>query len=117
MNFVLFVLDSLTGQEKIVNRFFGSEKEAYQYCDTHDLIFSRVISEQEYQSLMMQKEQERIMRQQYPRYQQPQQPRTMITVQEQEPEKPPGIPRPPRPVFTIIRPHVINPSFVHRRKP
>jgi hypothetical protein len=117
MNFVLFVLDTLNGQEKIINRFFTSEQEANQFCVQNDLIFSRVLSEQEYQNLLLQKQQERLLRQQYRRYQQPQ-PQAITTIQEQEPEEPPVIPRPPKPIFNIINPLKINPKFVtvNRRK-
>jgi len=99
MNLVIFILDNLTGQEKIVNRFFTSEQEANQYCAENDLIFSRVISEQQYHNLLLQKQQERLLRQQYRGYQQPQQPRTMTTIQEAELEEQLRIPKPPKPVF------------------
>jgi hypothetical protein len=110
MNFALFVLDSLTGEEKIVNRFFTSEQEAQQYCVLNDLIFSRILSEQEYQNLILQKQHERLLKQQYRGYQQPQQPRTMITVNEEEPEEQPRIPSSPKPVM-IFAPNVRAPNF------
>jgi hypothetical protein len=110
MNYVIFILDNLTGQEKIVNRFFTSEQEAQQYCVLNDLIFSRILSEQEYQNLLLQKQQERLLRQQYRGYQQPQQPRTMTTIQGEESEEPQRIPSSPKPVM-LFAPNVRAPNF------
>ena len=119
MNFVLFVLDALTGQEKIINMFFISEEDARKYCTQNDLIFSRILSEQEYLILVQNHQNQRLMRQYYqrPQPQQIEQHQNVIHGEHEEPEPTPQ-PSPRRPVFVIINPLKIKPKFVtvNRRK-
>jgi hypothetical protein len=114
MNHVLFVLDSLTGQERIINKFFISEQEAHQYCADNDLIFSRTISDAEYFAIIQHQQNQQLLRQQRG-YQQQQYPRTITTIQEQEPEEPlqQRIPRPPKPVFPFVQYKPVHPPRIH----
>jgi hypothetical protein len=100
MSYVLFILDNLTGREQLVNRFFISEQEANRYCVENNLIFSRVISEKQYQVLVQNHQNQKLMKQFYqrPQPQQYQQNRTVIH-EEFEEEEIPQMRKPPKPVF------------------
>ena len=125
MNYILFISDSLTGEEKIVNRFFTSEQEAQQYCADNDLIFSRVLSEQQYQGMVQNYQNQKFLRQQYSRYPQPQQQyqneRMIHELEEPKESEPLPQQRPVKPVGIIFRPRFaqnlrFNPLFIGRRK-
>jgi hypothetical protein len=123
MNYVLIITNELNGQTEIVNRLFSSVQEAQQYANENHLILHKIISETEYQNLMVQYQQQRIQQRNQRPYQNPQPqnqsyPHERILIQEQESEEPEPIPqqRPPKPVFNIFKPHSISPMFVLRRK-
>ena len=118
MNYVLIITNELNGQTEIVNRLFSSVQEAQQYVNDNHLVLQKIITEQEYQVMLQNHQNQKLMRNYYPRpqpQQQNQQPQNVMHEEIEEPEPFPQ-PRPPKPVFTIFRPHSINPSFVHRRK-
>jgi len=123
MSFVLFITNQLTGQLEVVNRVFISEQEAYSFAKQNGLIVHQIVSEQQYQGMVQQQQQEKYLRQyQRPQPQYQQYPREQILI-EQEPEEPEPLPqpRPPRTVGIIFKPRFasnlrFNPLFVGRRK-
>jgi hypothetical protein len=119
--FVLYIIDSLNGQEKLVNRYFVSQEEAQKYCADNDLILSRILTDIEFNSILQHQQSQQLMKQQYRGYQS-QQPRQITTVQE-EPEEPPQqrTPKPAKPVFPFVQykpvhPPQIHPNFVITKK-
>ena len=118
MSYVIFITNELNGQTEIVNRLFSSVQEAQQYVNEDHLVLQKIITEQEYQMMLQNYHNQKLMRQYYQRPQPQQQNQQLQNVTHEESEEPEPLPqpKPPKPVFTIFRPHSINPSFVHRRK-
>jgi len=92
MSYVLIITNELNGQTEIVNRLFSSVQEAQQYVNENHLILQKIITETEYQNLMMQYQQQRLQQ----RYQRPypgqpqnqQEPQRVLLQETEEPEEP-----------------------------
>jgi hypothetical protein len=115
--FVLLIQDVLTGQQKVVNQYFSSQQSALDYATQNNLIVDRILSAEEYQLMLQNHQNQKLMRQYYQRpqpQQKNQQPQNVMH-EEPEEEEPLPQPRPRKPVFVIIRPLSINPIFIHRR--
>jgi hypothetical protein len=118
MNYVLIIKNELNGQTEIVNKFFSSVEEAQHYVNENHLVLQKIITEQEYQVMLQNYQNQRLMRRFYQRpqlQQQNQQPQNVMDEEIEEPEPSPQ-PRPPRPVFNIFKPYYVSPMFVLRRK-
>ena len=123
MSFVLFIEDCLTGKIEVVNRLFSSVQEANQYVAENKLILHQIVSEQQYQTMVQNYQQQRqLQRNQRPQSQYQQYPNERILIQEiEEPEPSPQPRRLPKPVGFFVNPkfaHIPNfhPKFVVSKK-
>lgn len=121
MSYVLIITNELNGQTEIINRLFSSVEGAQQYVNENHLVLQKIITETEYHVMLQNYQNQKLMRQYYPRpQQQNQQTQTMLHEEPEEPE-PLLQQRPVKPVGIIFRPRFaqnlrFNPLFVGRRK-